>query len=86
MEKTMKKKKLVKNATKPTRPKFPEYLAASPAEWRGKKRTEWREVMSALERYSFGSAYTPDGNGLYRLQQLAQAITVQIETEDWVCW
>lgn len=55
------------------------------AEWRLKKRQEWRSVMSALSVFNYGSAYTPTGNDLFELQRAAERIK-EAMAEDWVCW
>lgn len=67
--------------------RFPVHLSVeSPEEWRALKRTEWREVRQALERYSQGSAYTPAGPALYKLQRLADQLTEALEAEGWIAW
>ena len=86
MAKTNKRAPKVAISTPPRAPKFPAHLGTSPAEWRGLKRTEWREVRQAIERYQHGCAYAPGGAQLYRIQQLVLQISESIETEDWVCW
>jgi hypothetical protein len=61
------------------------HLRMSIEDWRAKKRQEWRTVMSALDLFAYGSAYTPAGNDLYELQKAADRIR-EAMVEDWVCW
>lgn len=61
------------------------HLRMTIEDWRLKKRQEWRAVMSALELFTFGSAYTPTGNDLYELQRSADRIARAMK-DDWVCW
>ena len=42
------------------------HLGMSIAEWRLKKRQEWAAVMRALDRFEYGSAYTPVGGDAVR--------------------
>jgi hypothetical protein len=55
------------------------------AEWRLKKRQEWRVVMNALALFTYGCGYTPAGNDLYELQRAADRINAALDA-DWVCW
>jgi hypothetical protein len=75
-----------KHATALPRRQFPAHLGATPEEWRALKRTEWREVTQAIERYNLGSAYTPVHSALWNIQRLAQQITEAIEAPDWIAW
>lgn len=61
------------------------HLRMTIEDWRIKKRQEWRTVMSALQLFSYGSAYTPASHDLYVLQHAADRIRETME-EDWVCW
>jgi hypothetical protein len=65
---------------------FPAHLATTPEDWRALKQQEWREVLAALQRYQYGSAYVPAQAELWKLHQLVEAITKQIEPPDWVAW
>ena len=65
---------------------FPRHLSSTPEEWRALKRTEWRAVMHALDRYGYGSAYVPGGSELYFLQKAARRISEAIEAADWIAW
>lgn len=66
---------------------FPAHLSMdTPEEWRSLKRTQWREVMQALDRYNYGSAYTPSQSPLHDLQRLARQVTEAIEAEGWIAW
>ena len=49
-------------------------LVPSFAEWQAKKLAEWEAVMTALESFTIGSAYTPAGRDLVDLQRLAEEI------------
>jgi hypothetical protein len=64
---------------------FPAHLSSSPEEWRRIKRTEWMEVMQALDRYRFGAAYTPANAALWHLGRLAQQVEDALD-RDWVAW
>lgn len=55
------------------------------AEWRLKKRQQWRAVMHAIDLFAYGSAYTPTGNDFYELQKSADRIK-EAMADDWVCW
>ncbi len=55
------------------------------AEWRAKKRTEWKHLMAALSLFTYGSAYTPAGNDLFEIQKAADRISESMKDE-WVCW
>jgi len=85
-----KKQTKVKNAIRRGRalPKreFPAHLSTTPEEWRALKRTEWREVRQALNRFYYGSAYVPAASALYKLGQLAEEVTEAIEAPDWIAW
>lgn len=81
-----KKTKKKATAARADRRPFPAHLSSTPEEWRALKRTEWREVVQALQRYYHGSAYAPSGNALYHLGILAQQITEAIEAPDWIAW
>jgi len=61
------------------------HLGMTIADWRLKKRQEWKAVMSALDRYGFGAAYTPGGNDFYELQRSAARVADALQ-DDWVCW
>ena len=65
---------------------FPAHLSSTPEEWRALKRTEWREVRQALERFYHGSAYVPAQSPLYQMGKLAEQITEAIEAPDWIAW
>lgn len=67
--------------------RFPAHLSMdTPEEWRSLKRTQWREVRQAIERYNYGSAYTPAHSALYDLQRLSNQITDAIEADSWIAW
>ena len=61
------------------------HLGMPIADWRLKKRQEWRVVMNALSVFDYGCAYTPAGNDLYELQRSANRIAEALDS-DWVCW
>ena len=61
------------------------HLGMSIAEWRLKKRQEWAALMRALDRFEYGSAYTPVGGDAYDLRVTANRITGAL-AQDWVCW
>lgn len=66
---------------------FPAHLRVKdPEEWRNIKRSEWREVTQAIERYTLGSAYTPAYSALYDIQRLTRQLTEALEAEGWVAW
>lgn len=70
-----------------TKRKFPAHLDVdTPEEWRALKRTEWKEVMQALERYGYGAAYTPAHSALYHLEKLAQQIDEALQVDKWIAW
>jgi hypothetical protein len=88
---TAKKKLTTKNACRQGRamPKsrFPAHLRVdTPEEWRALKRTEWREVMQALERYGYGAAFTPAAAALWEVQKAAQQVREAIEADGWIAW
>lgn len=78
--------KLTTEARGRRRPAFPAHLQSTPEEWRALKRQEWREVMAALERFDFGSAYVPMSAERYKLRQLAWQIQDAVMAEGWVAW
>lgn len=85
---TRKRSKKAKQRTAealPARP-FPAHLSSSPEEWRALKRTEWREVTQALDRFYHGSAYVPGQSPLYKIGLLARQISEAIEAPDWIAW
>lgn len=61
------------------------HLGMPIAEWRLKKRQQWRTVMNAINLFAYGSAYTPTGNDFYELQKSADRIKESM-SDDWVCW
>lgn len=61
------------------------HLRMSIEDWRAKKRQEWRQVLNALDLFTYGCAYTPAGNDLYEMQKAADRVKESME-EDWVCW
>lgn len=61
------------------------HLGMPMADWRTKKRQEWRAVMNALRLFEFGAAYTPAGNDWYVLQKAADRVKESME-DDWICW
>lgn len=66
---------------------FPPHLHPGGAEaWRNKKRTEWKDVVMALERYRFGAAYTPGHRELFPVEQAFGRISALIEQDGWECW
>ena len=65
---------------------FPAHLQTTPDEWRALKRTEWREVMHAIDRYTYGAAYCPSDAALYHLGRLARQIQEALEPPDWIAW
>lgn len=80
-------KKRIARAEVARKRQFPSHLGVdTPEEWRAVKRTEWREVTQALERYYHGSAYTPAQSAFYKLGSLVEQVTEAIEAPDWVAW
>jgi hypothetical protein len=79
-------KTAIRHAKVARKREFPAHLQTTVAEWRRVKRSEWREVRQALDRYLYGSAYTPAGAALYHLGKLAAQITEAIDTDDWIAW
>ena len=73
-------------ATGARRREFPAHLASTPDEWRALKRQEWREVMSAFQRFQYGAAYVPEQAPLYKVWRILQQITEAMEQPDWVAW
>jgi hypothetical protein len=61
------------------------HLGMPIAEWRLKKRQQWRAVMNAMSLFTYGCAYTPAGNDLYEMQKAADRINDAMQA-DWVCW
>ena len=83
------KKRLSDTARARVAPKrqFPAHLRCDTQdEWRALKRTEWREVVQAVERYNYGSAYTPAYGALYEMQRAMRQVTEAIEAPDWIAW
>ena len=72
-------------ATARRRSVFPAHLASTPAEWRAIKLSEWLEVTQALDRYRYGSSFTPAQAQLYNLGRLSRQITEALLGE-WVAW
>lgn len=67
--------------------KFPAHLSMdTPEEWRALKRTQWREVTQALERFNYGSAYTPAHSPQWEIHRLATQVTEAIEADGWIAW
>lgn len=64
---------------------FPAHLHTTSDAWRDLKRQEWREVMAALERYNYGSAYTPEQAALYQVQKLSLQVEEALSM-NWVAW
>ena len=60
-------------------------LVLSTTDFQARKRAEWQAVMTALETFTVGSAYTPAGRDLVELQRLAEEIG-EAMGEDWVGW
>ena len=67
-------------------PKFPAHLAPNAEAWRDEKRGEWREVMAALERFRYGSAYTPERNAQYRIWKLSFQVDEAVNAKGWIAW
>jgi hypothetical protein len=65
---------------------FPAHLHTSPEEWRALKRTEWREVRQAMERFYHGSAYIPAQSAFHKMGPLMGQVTEAIEAPDWIAW
>jgi hypothetical protein len=65
---------------------FPTNLERTPEAWRDFKRQEWREVMAALERFRYGSAYTPEQDAQYRLWKLSIQIDEAVNAKGWIAW
>jgi hypothetical protein len=61
------------------------HLGMPIADWRLKKRQQWRVVLNALRLFEFGAAYAPVGNDLYEMRKAADRIMESME-QDWVCW
>jgi len=81
----MARSKIAKGQAMPKR-QFPAHLGSTPEEWRGLKRTEWREVVQAMERFNHGSAYIPAYSPFWKMQELARQVTEAIEAEGWIAW
>ena len=79
-------KRRVREAKCAPRTMFPPHLETTPAEWRGLKRTEWQEVVHAIERYQYGSAFTPEQPAFYKLQRLSRQVSEALAVEDWIAW
>ena len=58
MKKKVSKKRVMRAEVAPKR-EFPAHLNTTPEEWRALKRTEWREVRQALDRFYHGCG-TPE--------------------------
>jgi hypothetical protein len=67
-------------------PKWDGRLAPTAEEWRDEKRGQWREVMSALERFRYGSAYTPDQDAQYRIWKLSIQVEDAVNAKGWIAW
>ena len=65
---------------------FPAHLGTTPQAWRAVKRQEWLEVIQALDRFMYGSAYVPARGALYTLSKEAERITKAMEQANWVAW
>ncbi len=61
------------------------HLGMTIAEWRFKKRQQWRVLEHALKAFEFGAAYAPVGNDLYTVRQCVDRVS-EAMGEDWVCW
>ena len=68
------------------RPQFPAYLAPTAEAWRDEKRGQWREVMAALERFRYGSAYTPEQNAQCRIWRLSIQVEKAVNAKGWIAW
>lgn len=79
------KRAIAKGVALPKR-QFPAHLSSTPEEWRALKRTEWREIVQALQRFHHGSAYVPAKSPLWTIDRAAQQITDAIEAPDWIAW
>lgn len=82
----MASKRAVRQAKARPKSVFPPHLQSAPDEWRAKKRQEWREVMFALDRFAYGSAYVPAQAPLYELARLAHQIKEAVDADGWVAW
>ena len=67
-------------------PKFETRLAPTPEAWRDEKRGQWREVMAALERFRYGSAYTPEQDAQYRIWKLSIQVDKAVNAKGWIAW
>lgn len=85
-KKGKRKHNAVEKARATKRPVFPAHIGGTPEEWRNKKRQEWREVMFALDRFNYGSAYVPAQAEFWRLQREAHRIAEAINAQGWNCW
>ena len=85
MKKRPTKRRAIEAKSAPRRT-FPPHLETTPAEWRGLKRTEWQEVVHAIERYGYGAAFTPAQPQLYKLQRLSRQVSEALAVEDWIAW
>lgn len=65
---------------------FPAHLGGTPEDWRALKRTQWLEVMQALDRFMYGSAYVPARAALWTLVQEAERVTEAMKQKDWIAW
>ena len=67
-------------------PKFETRLAPNAEAWRDEKRGQWREVMAALERFRYGSAYTPEQAAQYRIWNLSLQVEEAVNAKGWIAW
>ena len=82
---TTKQKQRIARTPVPPRP-FPENLGPSADAWRAKKRTEWREVVSAFGKFQYGSAFVPDQTRLYAIWRDIERFTESMDQPDWTAW
>ena len=66
--------------------RFPKHLCTTATNWRNKKRTEWADVMAALDRFSFGTAYVPLSREFYAIKAISRNIEEVLARKDWVAW
>ena len=55
------------------------------ADWRQKKRMEWRDVLTAFDKFGWGVAYVPVGTDYYEIERALNRIAENMQS-DWVSW
>ena len=61
------------------------HLGGTAAEWRQKKRQEWKAVMDALSAFERGAAYTPTGNDIHWIRQHVDQVWDNLQGL-WIAW